>query len=175
MNFFELYELPVSFLLDEEIVKKKFLELSRKFHPDFFVNESEAKQQEALEKSTLNTRAYQALVDFDKRMQYILELRQMIYAGERYELSPAFLMDMMDINEAMMELAQEKDGNKVAVLRKQVDERFAALYDEVRNELSSYREDTADEKVLKKIKDYYYRRKYLLRIQHSLDTFAARL
>lgn len=175
MNFFELYELPVSFLLDEEIVKKKFLELSRKFHPDFFVNESEAKQQEALEKSTLNTRAYQALVDFDKRMQYILELRQMIYAGERYELSPAFLMDMMDINEAMMELVQEKDGNKVAVLRKQVDERFAALYDEVRNELSSYREDTADEKVLKKIKDYYYRRKYLLRIQHSLDTFAARL
>lgn len=175
MNFFELYELPVSFLLEEEIVKRKFLELSRQLHPDFFVNESEAKQQEMLEKSTMNTRAYQVLADFDKRMQYILELKQVISAGERYELSPAFLMDMMDINEAMMELAQEKDGNKVAALRQQVDERFDALYDEVRQEMASYREEAADENVLKKIKDYYYRRKYLLRIQQSLDTFAARL
>lgn len=174
MNYFELYELPISFIVDQDQVKKKFLELSKKFHPDFFVNEGEAKQQEVLEKSTMNTRAFQALSDFDKRMQYILELKQLISEGERYELSPVFLMDMMDINEALMDLENEKDQHKIEALRKQVTGLFEELYDEVRGEITSYRDDTADENVLKKIKDYYYRKKYLLRIQRSLDTFAAR-
>ncbi|MBK9730031.1 MAG: Fe-S protein assembly co-chaperone HscB [Chitinophagaceae bacterium] len=174
MNYFELYELPISFIVDQDQVKKKFLELSKKFHPDFFVNEGEAKQQEVLEKSTMNTRAFQALSDFDKRMQYILELKQLISEGERYELSPVFLMDMMDINEALMDLENEKDQHKIEALRKQVTALFEELYDEVRSEITSYRDDTADEDVLKKIKDYYYRKKYLLRIQRSLDTFAAR-
>ncbi|MGB3076617.1 MAG: Fe-S protein assembly co-chaperone HscB, partial [Chitinophagales bacterium] len=172
MNYFELYELPISFIVDQDQVKKKFLELSKKFHPDFFVNEGEAKQQEVLEKSTMNTRAFQALSDFDKRMQYILEWKQLISEGERYELSPVFLMDMMDINEALMDLEQEKDQHKIEALRKQVAGLFEELYDEVRSEITSYRDDTADENVLKKIKDYYYRKKYLLRIQRSLDTFA---
>ncbi len=174
MNFFELYELPVSFMLEEAAVKRKFLALSKKFHPDFFVNESEAEQQEALAMSTIITRAYQVLSDFDRRMQYILELKQVISAGERYELSPAFLMEMMEINEALMELEHDKDADKAAALRKQVATLSASLDEEVRPALISYREDAPDENVLKKIKDYYYRRRYLLRIQQSLDTFAAR-
>jgi len=47
--------------------------------------------------STLNTRAFQTLSDFDKRMKYILGLKNMIQEGERYELSPEFLMEMMEI------------------------------------------------------------------------------
>ena len=43
MKYFDLYQLPVSFFVDEEAVKRKFLELSRKYHPDFFVNEAEEK------------------------------------------------------------------------------------------------------------------------------------
>src|SRR6185436_7553683 len=101
MNYFEFYDTPVSFMVDEDAVKKKYLELSRKFHPDFFINQSSEKQQEVLEMSTLNTRAFQTLSDFDKRMKYILELKNLIYEGERYELPPGFLMEMMEVNEAM--------------------------------------------------------------------------
>src|SRR6186713_3186445 len=99
MKYFDLYQLPVSFFVDEEKVKKKFLELSRKYHPDFFVNETEEKQQEMLELSTLNTKAFQTLSDFDKRMKYILGDKGLISEGERYELPAYFLMDMMAINE----------------------------------------------------------------------------
>ena len=112
MNYFEFYGIPVSFEVNEDGVKKKYLELSRKFHPDFFINQSSEKQHEVLEMSTLNTRAFQTLSDFDKRMKYILELKSMIYEGERYQLPPDFLMEMMDVNEAMMELKMDPDKIK---------------------------------------------------------------
>lgn len=173
MNYFELYDLPVTFKVEPDVVKKKFLELSKKYHPDFFVNEGEKKQQEVLEMSTLNTRAFQALSDFDKRMQYILELKQQISEGERYELAPSFLMEMMDINEGLMELQEEQDPEKIAALRTQVTQLFDELYDEVKEDVESYQDGEPGDSALKKIRDYYYRKKYLLRIQQSLDTFAA--
>ena len=61
MNYFEFYDMPESFTLDEALIKKKFYELSKEYHPDFYANEDEAKQQEILELSTLNNKAYQTL------------------------------------------------------------------------------------------------------------------
>ncbi|MCX6298040.1 MAG: hypothetical protein NTY72_02940 [Bacteroidetes bacterium] len=40
MNYFELYQIPVSFQPDLLAVKKRFYQLSREYHPDFFSNES---------------------------------------------------------------------------------------------------------------------------------------
>lgn len=173
MNYFEFYELPVSFILDEQEVKRKFLERTKKYHPDFFVNEGAQRQSEMLELSTFNTRAYHALSDFDRRMQYILEMKNQVSEGERYELSPDFLMEMMDINEGLMELNEQPDSAKVEMLRKQVSGLFDNLYKEVSSVVEVYRGEETSESELKKIKDYYYRKKYLLRIQRSLDTFAA--
>ena len=51
MNYFELYEIPIAFLIDPLALKKKYFELSRKYHPDFFSQENESEQAEALEKS----------------------------------------------------------------------------------------------------------------------------
>jgi molecular chaperone HscB len=167
MNYFEFYDIPISFKVDEEAVKKKYLEFSRKFHPDFFINQSSEKQQEVLDMSTLNTRAFQTLSDFDKRMKYILELKNMIYEGERYELSPDFLMEMMEINEAMMEM-EEKN---VAGYKTQVAGLLSDLFEDVRGAIENYNDDAASENDMKKIKDYYYKKKYLLRLKQSLDTF----
>src|SRR6185295_1723150 len=114
MNYFEFYDIPVSFRVNEEVVKKKYHELSRKFHPDFFISHPSEKQQEVLEMSMLNTRAFQTLSDFDKRMKYILELKNMIHEGERYELPPEFLMEMMDINETLIELKIKPDEKKIS-------------------------------------------------------------
>ena len=48
MDYFELYGLPVSFNPDPKVVKHKFYELSKKYHPDFFINDEEEKQDEVL-------------------------------------------------------------------------------------------------------------------------------
>ncbi len=75
MNFFEFYNIPIAFKLDEAALKKTFYANSKKYHPDFHTLESEDKQDEILELSTINTEAYKILSDFDKRMKYILDLK----------------------------------------------------------------------------------------------------
>ena len=69
--------------------------MSKEYHPDFYVTESEEKQQEVLELSTLNTNAFNTLKDENKLIEYVLRLEEKLVDGENNELPQAFLMEMM--------------------------------------------------------------------------------
>jgi molecular chaperone HscB len=173
MNYFEFYELPISFDLDTSFLKRQFYAMSKKYHPDFFINESEARQEEVLELSTLNNKAYQVLSDPDRRLAYILELFDLLKDGDKYQLDPAFLMEMMEMNEALMDAA---DGSAVQAVKQQIDGVENELDQLLKYHVQHF--DQADEaeqkQKLLKIRDIYYRKKYLLRIKDSLNTFATR-
>jgi len=174
MNYFEFYEIPESFTIDSGALKRKFYELSKRYHPDFYANEDEAKQQEILELSTLNNKAYQVLGDPAKRTEYILKQHNLLQEGDKYELSPAFLMEMMDINEALMDV---DDAEQLAAITQQIADFENDLNNELAKQTAGFEAADATEKEvkLKAIKDIYFRQKYLLRIKDSLNTFAARL
>ena len=112
MNYFEFFEIPISFKVDEAALKRIFYANSKKYHPDFYTLESEEKQAEILELSTLNNQAYKTLSDFDKRMKYILDLKEILAEEGQNQLPQSFLMEMMDINEVLMELEFDFDTQK---------------------------------------------------------------
>ncbi|SDD37440.1 molecular chaperone HscB [Mucilaginibacter pineti] len=174
MNYFEFYGIPESFQIDQPSIKKKFYELSKLYHPDFYAGEDEAKQQEILELSTLNNKAYQVLNDPARRMEYILKLHDLVSEGAKPQLPADFLMEMMDINERLMEVASAEElatvTAEVLAIEGDINEKLTILttdYTEINH--------TAQEERRTEIADIYYRQKYLLRIKESLDTFAARL
>ena len=176
MNYFEFYKLPVSFNLDEPKVKAKFYELSKKYHPDFHAGQSEEKQQEVLELSTRNNKAYQVLANKQKRVEYILECFGIVNEGEKYQLPQEFLMEMMEVNEALMELELaanpgeiENVKNRVLQIGSGLDRELETLTVKFDAEAEDYRKQT-----LLQIKDIWYRKKYLLRIKDSLNRFASR-
>jgi molecular chaperone HscB len=176
MNYFEFYDIPVSFSPDQNLVKKKFYALSKAYHPDFYVNESEEKQQEILELSTLNNKAYQTLKDANKCLAYVLDLYGEISEGEKYTLPSDFLMEMMEVNEALMELEFDQNPPELERISKEVD----LIENNLDQDLASFivqfeglKEDDIKLK-LKDIKDIFYRKKYLLRIRKSINTFASR-
>jgi len=173
LNYFELYELPIRFILDEHEVKRKFYQLSKKYHPDFYTLESEEKQAEILELSTLTNEGYQILSDADKRMKYILSLKNILDEEGKAQIPQDFLMEMMDVNEALMELEFDFDENNFSQLKNTLREKENALYETVRPTLENYQDGTTPDSELKKIKEYYYKKRYLLRIQENLNKFAA--
>ena len=177
MNYFEFYELPVLFRVNEKEVKSKFYELSKRYHPDFFANESEEKQQEILELATLNNKAYQILSHPLKRIEYILSINNLMAEGEKYQLSQDFLMDMMDVNEALMEQEFEPDAIALDLINQQVGAIEKRLFDELKQHTDAFDVDSLaqNKSTLLKIKDIWYRKKYLLRIRESLNRFAARV
>lgn len=172
MDYFEFYGLPVSFNPDAAEVKKQFYALSKKYHPDFYINESVEKQEEVLELSTLNNKAYQVLGDPKKLLPYVLELKGLVTEGEHYTLPQDFLMEMMDVNEALMDLQFDPDAEKLAAQVKEIDAIEAGMQSELETLKNAF-DSSGSTDDLVKIKDLYYRTKYLYRIRESLAKIKA--
>lgn len=169
MKYFEMYELPVSFLLDEKLIRQKFLDLTKKYHPDFFTQSSGKTQQEALELTTLNNKAFQTLSDFHKRMQYILKEVGVLEEEEKYQLPQIFLMEMMDLNEMLAEMKFDPDPNKKEEVIAHLQETAKHLYKEAEPFLIGYDWQNTDLETYKHIKEYYYKSRYLARIKDQIE------
>jgi len=167
MNYFELFEIPVQFRPDPVFLKKKFYELSRKYHPDFHSRADGPRQAEALETSSMVNKAYKTFQDEDATIRYILNLHGLIEEEEKYELDKGFLMEVLELNELLME-ADTSDVSAMKEVRQKTEELNNELYNDIKPILDGYQEgDTSKERLLQ-VKDYYFKKKYLQRILDKL-------
>ncbi len=158
MNYFELFELPVSIQIDRTKLAQKYFELQKKYHPDFFANGTEYEQEQALEISSQLNKALKTFKNTDLTIKYVLQLKSLLEEEEKYQLPPAFLMEMMELNE---ELSADS--------AKQIQELETALYKEVAPIIENYQDATATTADLLKLKEYYFKKKYLQRILDRLE------
>ena len=176
LDYFAFYGLPESFRLDETALKRLYYAKSRETHPDFHATSSVENQADMLRQATLNTDAYRTLADADQRMAYVLRQHGLLDEGKQEQLPPDFLMDMMDFNEQLMDL----DGAPDAAATTQVATEVQALADTldvgIQPVLAGYEGLPADHQsaALQQIRMYYLKKRYLLRIQQQVATFAAR-
>lgn len=173
MNYFEFYDLPIAFILNTKALKRKFYTLSKKYHPDFYTLASAEKQAEILELSTFNNEAYKTLSDFDKRMRYVLELENILTEDGKNKIPQSFLMEMMAINEAMMELQFDFNHSTYQQLQQDFKKMETTLNESIEPLLQKYTPNTTSQATLKKIKDFYFKKRYLLRIKENLSKFAS--
>ena len=174
MNYFDFYNISISFNVDAAALKKTFYSYSKKYHPDFYTLESDERQAEILELSTLNTQAYKTLSDAERRMKYVLELTGAMGEEGQNKLPQAFLSDMMDINEAIMDLELDPNPKEIERVRKNVQLFDNQLVTEIKPVLNSYQHDAATSDALEKIKIFFLKKRYLFRIYENLSKFAAR-
>jgi molecular chaperone HscB len=162
MNYFELFDLPVSLVVDKQGLSKKYFELQKKYHPDFYTQEGEEDQADALERSSMINRALKVLQQPDQTIKYVLQLKGLLEDEEKFSLPQDFLMEMLELNEKLVE-------EDPADFRKEVDALEIELYDEVKHLVETYDEKTTTTEDLLKVKEYYFKKKYLHRILDRLD------
>jgi molecular chaperone HscB len=102
-NYFNILGLPQQINLDEEVLKERFFDLNRAFHPDRAAKMKDERTREiAIRKSILINNGFQTLRDRTRRIQYLI--RQEL--GERDEKSghvPLALFDLVEeVNELMV-------------------------------------------------------------------------
>ena len=170
MNYFELFEIPVQLTVAKASLPRKYFELSRKYHPDFFVNGSGEEQVLALEKSAMLNKAFKTFQNPDETIKYVLQLNGLLEEEEKYELPPDFLMEVLEINEELMELGENK--TLLPNLELRITELQAEIYEPVKEIVEHYKEGTTSEKELLQVKEYYYKKKYLDRIRQQLNGMA---
>jgi molecular chaperone HscB len=161
MNYFELFGLPIGFQVDTNKLRAAFMDIQRASHPDKFAQSNSYEQDEALERSALANKGFSLLNNKDQIMPYVLELKGIIDADEKYALSPAFLMEMMELNEEWMEADDETAKQSIL-------SQIKAIQDEILEPIKGYLEmdqiDSISQEAMLQIKEYYYKKKYLDRI-----------
>lgn len=171
-NYFRLFGLTEHIHPDPAQLKQQFYALSKRWHPDRFVAASEEERLEALRMSAMINEGYKTLSDPDRTLAYLLQEKGMMEAEEGYKLPADFLMEMMDLNEAVSDFEENPQLKTVA------EHAFQNQWDAIQSQQDKLAErltrDTDDLAVWAALKDLYFRKKYLLRIRERLITFATR-
>lgn len=174
VNIFELFEMPMCFHPDAALVKTKFYALSRQFHPDRFSQSGPDALTEALNKTANLNEAYKILSDQQRLIQYVLKFNNIISDDEKFELSPDFLMEMMELNELLAEAEFEPSNSSLfEEAKSSFDSHFEIIQEELKKLTTQYDSGFREKSHLQKIKEIYFKLKYLLRIQERITKFAA--
>lgn len=112
-DYFAILGLPQKINIDEEILKERFFDLNRAFHPDRALKMKDPRMREiAVRKSTLINNSFNTLRDRTRRIQYLV--RQGL--GDREEKSgqvPLTLFDLVErVNDLMAELREAKRSSE---------------------------------------------------------------
>lgn len=165
---FELFELPVSFDLELQDLSQRYRELQRVVHPDNFANASDRERRLSVEKAAVINDAYQILKSPLRRARYMLELLSVSFDDEKdMALDPAFLMEQIELREALAELNQQDDPmtslNKIMVDIKQ------RITDELTAIREGLAEETLDESQKNDLKQRIHKMQFLNKLQQEAE------
>lgn len=167
VNYFEFFGIDVAFHIDLDELRKKYIAQSKAFHPDFHALEDDIAQDQMLEKSTLNNQGWKVLKDDDKRIQHVLDLNNALPEEGEAKVPQDFLMEMMELNEALMELQMDEDASAREKVRSELDRITASISKEGKDAMQAWDEDQ-ESTYLDTVRDYYLKKKYLRRIEERL-------
>jgi molecular chaperone HscB len=110
MNYFELFNIPVSFDVDLSVLPQTFQQLQRLTHPDKFASASQQEKLVAIQKNTQVNDAYSVLKSNLSRSENLLSLRGIELKHEQQTIKDTtFLMQQMEWREELAEIAEQAD------------------------------------------------------------------
>jgi molecular chaperone HscB len=113
-DYFTFFGLPRKLVLDAKDLERRFRDLSRKFHPDFFYNATPEERLASLERSSYLNDAYRALKEPVSRVEHLLAvegLPSVTASGPgQAKVPPALLEEVFALNEELDEIREQRES-----------------------------------------------------------------
>ena len=133
---FELFGQPARFAVDAAALDARYRELQREVHPDRFASASQAEQRVSMQLATRVNEAYQTLKSPLRRAGYLLQLNGVDPQFEtNTSMPPEFLMEQLELREALDEAAGAGDAGRLEQLAAQLQREHGALLEKLGAEL----------------------------------------
>jgi molecular chaperone HscB len=120
-DYFSFLGVPRRLGLDSQELERRFRDLSRKFHPDYFYNASPAERLASLERSSYLNDAYRTLRNRATRIEHLLAIEGLQSATSDQggaKVPPALLQEVFAFNEELDEIRELREaGGDEAQLR----------------------------------------------------------
>ena len=126
-NYFSIFDFLPTFNIDISKLKRTYLRLQYKFHPDRFSKRSQREQEMAAEHSAVISTSYNTLSHTYSRAVYLLLLEGIDLEKNSItsEMSPEFLMEMFETNE---KLEDGISGEELSGLKLQTEKQVSNCY-----------------------------------------------
>lgn len=112
-NYFALFQLPESFDVPREQLVSHFRQLQKQLHPDKFAAASDTERRWSVQAASFVNEAYQTLDNDLRRATYLLQLNGISIDEETdTQMEPEFLMQQMELREALEEIQSAGDPQK---------------------------------------------------------------
>jgi molecular chaperone HscB len=146
-DYFVFFGLPRKLSIDPADLERRFRDLSRQFHPDYYYNATPAERLASLERASYLNDAYRVLRGPIDRVEYLLKIEGLPPIGRQQGpsgLEPGLLEEVFALNEELDEIRAsraagagagelerrvEAAGRPIEARAAQLDARLAALMD----------------------------------------------
>ena len=166
-DYFQFYNIDRKFQIDKSALRKQYILNNKKYHPDYHTLESEDSQDEVLRLSTLNNEAYKVLTDDRKRIMHVLRLENAMPEEGKAQVPQAFLMEMMEVNESLMDAKMSDDASAIQNVADQLNSLQEELKTRISQAMLSW-DKASDMEHLNIVRDTYLKQQYLRRLQDQL-------
>jgi len=112
-DYFAFFGLPRTLTIDATDLERRFRELSRKFHPDYYYNASPTERLASLERSSYLNDAYRALKSPATRVEHLLAIEGMPPVksdGGSAKVPPGLLEEVFELNEQLDEIREARES-----------------------------------------------------------------
>jgi molecular chaperone HscB len=175
MDYFEVFDLARTLAIDPAALEKRFHELSREYHPDYFTSAPEAERVKAVRMTALINDAYRTLRYPVRRVEYLLNLEGFKPDGSK--VPQALLMEVFEINEQLEEVKagtasiEQIDSLRAQIKdkREQFDTELQKASDEWDQLLKSRASETARKEQLKKLTEIVSESSYIRNLERELE------
>lgn len=131
-DYFALFGLAPTFALDQEALTLRYRDLQRAVHPDRFAGAGDRERREAVQRASHVNEAYRVLRLPLARARYLLELKGVAFDETDTAMDPAFLMEQMELREALAEVRDAADPfTALNRARVDIEQRERVLHEEL--------------------------------------------
>jgi molecular chaperone HscB len=112
-DYFAFLGLPRKLTIESTDLERRFRELSRKFHPDYFYTASSTERLASLERSSYLNDAYRALKNPATRVEHLLAIEGMppVKSEEgTAKVPPGLLEEVFELNEQLDEIREARES-----------------------------------------------------------------
>ena len=143
-QYFDLFQLPEGFALDEAELETRYRALAARFHPDRCAAASAFEQKQAVMMSATVNEAYRTLKNPTDRAAYLLKQQGIdADAPEHTSFAPEFLMQQMEWRETLMDAQMAQNNEALRALDQEISREQDKLYQDLRTAFAGKDHETA--------------------------------
>ena len=171
-NFFEVFDIPVSFNVELSKLAEKYRLLQHAIHPDKYASGTDQEKRLSVQQSAYINEGYQTLKHPLTRAKYLLTLKGVdIGADNQTSMAPEFLMQQMELREALANVKESASpADEMARLDDEISQSTSALVREIASLFESN-----DSSKLDAIGDYVQRLQFMVKLGEEIESLEEEL